>query len=101
VEDDPGSWNDDAGTEHVGNACDQGNSIAIAIDDREVRRVSIDSARRRIIERTVWLDQAATPAEVVCREETLHGCLDKARIGDAPCRIGKAQLMASMIKWLA
>ena len=47
VEDDPGSGNDDAGPEHVGNARDQGNSIAIAMDDREVRRVSIDSARRR------------------------------------------------------
>ena len=63
VEDDSGSGNDDAGAEHVGNACDQGNSIAIAIDDREIRRVSIDSPGSRIIERAVSLDQPTTPAE--------------------------------------
>jgi hypothetical protein len=73
VEDDPGSGNDDAGPEHVGNARDQGNSIAIAIDDHEVRRVSIDSARRRIIERTVSFDQAAAPAAVLCEELNASG----------------------------
>ena len=84
VEDHAGSGHDDSRPEHVGNAGDQRDRVAVAVDDGEVGRVPVDAPRRRRIERAVQLDQRAALAEIFGGQKTLDGRRGETRIGDAP-----------------
>ena len=92
VQDDARVGDDDSGPEHIGNAGDQRDRVAVAVDDGEVGRVAIDAARRRGIQGEVRLNQRAALAEIFLRQETLDRRRGEARIGDALDGVGEGEL---------